>query len=90
MSATSPSDPRVEEQVEEVKRRIDADAAFREQLVADPAGTLRAAGLPEEVAERARVVRDQDPSDDVTGYTKWVVSWKCWIEPDGSKTCMLF
>lgn len=89
MSAAN-QDDLVEAKVEEIKRRIDTDGAFRTQLSTDPEGTLRAAGLPEERAAAVRVARGEEPTDEVTGYTQWTVSWKCWRESDGSKTCMEF
>lgn len=89
MSASN-QDPQVDAIVEAIKRRIDTDGAFREQISADPEGTLRAAGLPEERAAGVQVTRGEEPSDEVIGYTKWTVSWKCWRETDGSKTCVLF
>jgi hypothetical protein len=82
--------PQTQEKIDAVLRQIDTDEEFRRRLVADPSGTLRSAGIPQELSERARVVRGDDSTDEVSGYTKWTVGWKCWTYPDGSKECVYF
>jgi hypothetical protein len=90
MSDPGTVDSKTQEKIDAVLRQLDTDEEFRRQLIRDPGGALQAAGIPAEISERARVVRDEDPSEEVSGYTKWTVGWKCWINPDGSKECLYF
>ncbi len=92
MSEPDQSAQRVEATMAQITDQIDNDPDFRGRLSADPAATLLAAGVSQEVAQRARVVSGDDPTPDVSGYTVWESRWQqyCWVNSDGSKECVFW
>ncbi len=72
------------EQLEEIRRRFTEDPAFRSAAEADLAGTLRAAGLPDDLASRF-VLSDTDEHGN-TGMGLRTQIWVCEITGD-TKRC---
>ena len=84
MSATNPN---ANDLLEDVRRRFQEDAAFRSAAESDLQGTLRKAGLPDELVSRF-VVSDTDESGNapmgLRSERKQI--WICEIDGD-SKRC---
>ena len=82
--ATNPITPDIARQLDEIEGRLERDPAFRQAAAADLAGTLQAAGLPDDQLHHFVAVSAADK--EVSGYVIMGYT-KCFPDGTGGEIC---